>query len=109
MAGPNDNLLKSIPRRLKAERFDTLFARGSTKIERIVSQNHASPPGFWYDQPNGEWVMLLTGSAALRFEGELDPIILTQGDFIDIPAHRRHRIEWTDPHHPTVWLAVHYG
>jgi len=108
MAEADGNLLKSVPKRLKAERFDTLLHRGGTRIERIVSQQHVSPPGFWFDQPNGEWVMVLAGSAALLFEGEIEPVILTQGDYIDIPAHRRHRIEWTDPLRPTVWLAVHY-
>jgi cupin 2 domain-containing protein len=30
------------------------------------------------------------------------------GDHVHIPAHRRHRVEWTDPAQPTVWLAVHH-
>ena len=30
------------------------------------------------------------------------------GDFVHLPAHTRHRVEWTDPAVPTVWLAVYY-
>jgi cupin 2 domain-containing protein len=33
---------------------------------------------------------------------------LRTGDFVDIAAHRRHRVEWMHPTEPTVWLAVHY-
>lgn len=102
------NLLKPIPKRRRQEQLDVLLERKTVRVERIVSQQHASPPGFWYDQPTGEWVLLLSGSAALLFEGDIEPMVLTAGDYLDIPAHRRHRIEWTDPSKPTVWLAVHY-
>ena len=32
--------------------------------------------------------------------------ILAPGDYIEIPPHVRHRVEWTDADWPTVWLAV---
>ena len=102
------NVLAEIPENLSDELIQTLLNTSSVRIERIVSLGHASPEGFWYDQEAYEWVLLLKGAARLRFEGE-EPIDLRPGTFINIPAHRRHRVEWTDPHEPTIWLAVHYG
>jgi len=77
------------------------------RIERIVSQGQASPPGYWYDQSETEWVLLLAGSAGLWLEGEAAPRILRPGDHLEIPPHLRHRVEWTDAAEPTIWLAVH--
>lgn len=91
------------------ETFDDLLRRPGVRIERIVSAGHSSPPGFWYDQPHGEWVVVLKGSAGLLFENEPAPRTLYPGNFVDIPAGRRHRVEWTDRTMPTIWLAVHYG
>jgi len=76
-------------------------------LKRIVSHGHASPEGFRYDQEQHEFVVLLQGAARLRFEDEV--IDMKPGSFTDIPAHRRHRVEWTDPSQPTIWLAVFYG
>ena len=89
------------------ELFETLLADGDTRIERIVSHGQSSPPGFWYDQAQLEWVALLEGEALLRFEDEPQPRRLIAGDWITIDARRRHRVEWTAPDRPTVWLAVH--
>ena len=92
-----------------AELFQVLLeARGFT-LSRIVSHGQASPPGCWYDQEQHEWVALLTGRAGLLIEGEAEPRLLEPGDFLLLPAHRRHRVEWTDPDQPTVWLALHYS
>lgn len=38
------------------------------RIERIISHGHASPEGFWYDQGQSEWVVVLKGAARLQFE-----------------------------------------
>ena len=103
-----ENLFADIPDELPEELIRSLLSRPGLRIERIVSLGHASPEGFWYDQKDGEWVLLLKGAARLRFEGE-EPIELRPGSFVNIPARRRHRVEWTDPGEPTVWLAVHYG
>ena len=70
---------------------------------------HASPPGFWYDQEQSEWVLLVEGSAALEFEGHPEPVELRRGSYLNIPARARHRVAWTDPARKTVWLAIHYG
>jgi cupin 2 domain-containing protein len=103
------NLLTPLPDARAAEAVDTLLTRPDVRIERIVSFGQASPPGFWYDQAEGEWVTLLTGAARLRFADELEPRLLIPGDCLDIPPHRRHRVDWTDPAKPTVWLAVFYN
>ncbi len=90
------------------EEFSEILARPGLKIERIVSHGHASPPGFWYDQPQNEWVIVLKGSARLRFEDEAGERALAAGDHVFIPAGKRHRVEWTSAEEPTVWLAVHF-
>ena len=99
------NLL-NLPTALPEELFETILSAAHVRIERIISHGHASSEGFWYDQPQHEFVVLLRGAARLRFEdGEVE---MTPGSFLNIPAYRRHRVEWTDPTQPTVWLAVHY-
>ncbi len=102
------NLLAGLPDARGGEIVDELLARPGLRIERIVSCGQASPPGFWYDQAEGEFVLLLSGAALLRFEDEAAPRRLGPGDWLDIAPHRRHRVEWTDPAGPTVWLAVFY-
>jgi cupin 2 domain-containing protein len=100
------NLFSSIPAGVPDELVETLLENKSVRIERIVSQGHSSPEGFWYDQDESEFVVLLKGAARLRFEdGEIE---LSAGDSVNIPAHRRHRVEWTTPDEPTIWLAVFY-
>jgi cupin 2 domain-containing protein len=90
-----------------AEQFEMLVENRHVRIERIVSHGQASPEGFWYDQPWSEWVMVLTGKARLRFENQ-SPIDLKPGDAILIPAHARHRVDWTTDVEQTIWLAVHF-
>ncbi|MGO9170683.1 MAG: cupin domain-containing protein [Rhodomicrobium sp.] len=92
-----------------SEQTDELLTRPGVKIERIVSTGQASPPGFWHDQPWDEWAIVLSGAARLRFEGEADARPLGPGDYVFIPAHARHRVDWTSPDEATVWLAVHYS
>ena len=104
----NGNLFAGIDEEKRDEELlTTLAERPGVRIERIVSTGQASPPGFWYDQDWGEWVVLLSGAARLRFADEDEPRHLWSGDWVDIPPHCRHRVEWTDPDQPTVWLAVH--
>jgi cupin 2 domain-containing protein len=102
------NLLAPIAPGGPGEIFQVLLATGNFRLERIVSTGQATPPGEWYDQNNHEWLVLLRGSAGLLFADESEPRVLRPGDYLLIPAHRRHRVEWTDPAHPTVWLALHY-
>jgi cupin 2 domain-containing protein len=102
------NLFSDLPASLPEELIQPLLTTPGIRIERIVSHGHASPEGHWYDQDQHEWVMLLSGAARLRFEGE-EPIELMPGAYVNIPAHQRHRVEWTDLNQPTIWLAIHYA
>lgn len=104
------NLFAALPRSAAAEEeFSVLLETPGLTLERIVSTGQASPPGHWYSQDRAEWVLLLRGSAGLEFEGEPVPRILRPGDWVHIPALARHRVAWTDPDGPTVWLALHHG
>lgn len=103
------NLFADVPRHLPAELVSVLLDAGGVRVERIVSHGHASPDGFWYDQDRPEWVVVLAGQARLRFDDGEPPVEMSPGDFVTIPARARHRVEWTTPDEPTVWLAVHFG
>ena len=102
------NIFADIPVQLPDELFEDLLKTAGVRIERIVSHSHRSPEGFWYDQDQSEWVIVLKGRARLQFDGQADTIELGAGDYINIPSHTRHRVEWTDPAADTIWLAVHY-
>ena len=101
------NLFANVRTKRPEEELLTLAQLPGARIERIVSNGQASPPGFWYDQGWTEWVLLIAGSAGLLIEGEEAPRVLGPGDYVELPPHARHRVEWTDPVRPTVWLAVH--
>ncbi len=104
-----DNLFADLPDTLPEELIEVLANNRHVRIERIVSTGHASPEGCWYDQEQTEWVVVLKGEAKLVFEGDEAAITMRPGDHVVIPAHRKHRVEWTTPDEPTVWLAVFYG
>lgn len=108
MRPKRSNLLADLPAHLPQELTQTLLASRHVRIERIISHGHASPPEFWYDQDKPEWVLLIQGAARLQFEGA-QPVEMTAGSFVNIPAHVRHRVEWTDPNQQTIWLAVYYS
>ena len=101
------NLLTHIPAALPEELVQILLDTPNVRIERIVSHGHSSPEGFWYDQDQNEWVLLVAGAARLQFEDET--VEMKTGSFVNIPPHRRHRVEWTDPSQSTIWLAIHYA
>jgi cupin 2 domain-containing protein len=97
------SIFADLPDSSREEYFLTLFETPAVKIERIVSHSHRSPAGFWYDQDEDEWVIVLRGNASLEFEGG-ESIKMTAGDHLTIPSHLKHRVEQTDSE--TVWLAV---
>lgn len=105
---PSGNLFDALAPKSADEQVDTLVEQGGVTIERIVSMGHASPPDFWYDSPRAEWVVLLSGAAALEFEGDHEPRQMKPGDHVLIDAHCRHRVAWTSDSEPSVWLAVYY-
>ena len=101
------NLLRDLPEPAAGEIVERLAGGAAVRIERIVSHGEASPDGFWYDQDEAEFALVLSGAARLRFaDGEIRA--LGPGDWVEIAPHRRHRVDWTDPGQPTVWLAVFY-
>jgi len=102
------NLFSALRGPAPEEVVETVLETPQFRLERILSTGQATPEGQWYDQERAEWVALLAGSAGLLFEGEAEARVMRPGDHVLIPAHRRHRVAWTDPHQPTVWLAIHY-
>ena len=103
------NLFAPLPAPGVDEDFADLFRASGVRVERIVSSGQATPAGQWLTQDWTEWVVLLQGSAGLRVDGETAARVLRPGDWMTLPAGLRHRVEWTDPRGPTVWLAVHAG
>jgi cupin 2 domain-containing protein len=109
MTTTHSNLFDDLPDDLPEELSEPLVESERVRIEWIVSRGHASPPGFWYDQERDEWVVVLRGRAGLLFEGDDEATILGPGDHVVIPAHRRHRVEWTGKDdEASIWLAVHF-
>jgi cupin 2 domain-containing protein len=101
------NLLRDLPTSGAGEVIERLAGSSAVRVERIVSRGEVSPEGFWYDQQEAEFVLVLSGAARLSFaDGEM--MALAPGDWIDIAPHHRGRVEWTDPEQPTVWLTVFY-
>lgn len=100
------NLFCNIPADLPEELVQTIVVADGLKIERIVSKGHQSKQDFWYDQDQNEWVFLARGEARLQFQDQT--LHLKAGDYTNIPAHQKHRVEWTNPDEETVWLAIFY-
>lgn len=105
------NLFKSIPDSVPQELVDVLAESAGVKIERIISDGHASPEGFWYDQEQDEWVLLLSGSAVLSIEKDsgIERVEMNPGDYLLLPAHQRHRVESTSATEKIIWLAVYFS
>jgi cupin 2 domain-containing protein len=99
------NLFTNLPTASPEELFTTLLELPKVRIERIVSYGQASPEGFWYDQDQDEWVIILQGAAKLEFEDR--SVEMNRGDYLHIRAHEKHRVAWTTPDESTIWLAVH--
>ncbi len=102
------NLFSEIPQQFDQEIFEDILNRSDFLLERILSYGQATPEGQWYDQERDEWVVLLKGGAGMKFEDEEATIEMKPGDYLFIPAHRKHRVEWTQAQEKTVWLALHY-
>lgn len=102
-----ENLFAAMPTDTSREAFDDLLDVPGLRIERIVSHGQKSPPDFWYEQDEDEWVIVLQGSATLQLEGRDSVVMLAPGDHYWIPKRLRHRVYSTAPDGPTIWLAVH--
>jgi cupin 2 domain-containing protein len=102
------NIFRELPEGTVEEISEALLDTRHFRLERIISTGQGTPPGEWYDQGKNEWVILLEGNAGLLFEGETEVRVMRPGDYVHIPAHQRHRVEWTDSKRKTIWLALHY-
>lgn len=106
MPPKTSSIFAHIPASLPEELCQTLLSNPGLRIERIVSKGHHSPTDFWYDQTQDEWVLVLQGQAKLSF-ADAEAVELKTGDYLLIPAHCKHRVDWTIPDEETVWLAIH--
>jgi len=102
------NIFEDIPGSLKEEAFENLLIAKHLRLERIISKGHQTPPGKWYDQDQNEWVLLLKGAATIKIAKQQELIHLKAGDHLLIPAHQKHRVEWTSEEEVTIWLALFF-
>lgn len=102
------NIFDAVPADLSNEIFEGIVQTSHVRIERIISQGHASPEVGWYDQDENEWVIVLEGSGSILFENGRQ-VVLKKGDYLNIPAHSKHKVLGTDKEVVTIWLAVFYG
>jgi cupin 2 domain-containing protein len=103
------NIYTDIPEVMSNEFFQILHKTSNMKIERIISRGHSTPAGQWYDQDSDEWVILLKGQATLSYEDTTQPVNLSTGDYLFIPAHTKHRVDWTHQSCESIWLAIHFN
>lgn len=101
-----NNIFDNFPSEVPEEIFESIIQTRTIKIERILSKGQNSEEGFWYDQDQAEWVLVVKGKAQLEFEDKV--IELTPGDYVNIKAHEKHRVKWTTPEEETIWLAIFY-
>ncbi len=106
---PQGNMFANIPQELPDELFETLVSNQQLRIERIVSRQHVTAEGDWYDQAWDEWVLVLQGCAEIAYQHQQATIVLDKGDYLLIPAQTVHRVLSTSAYEDTVWLAVHFG
>lgn len=88
------------------EKFEQIVSGKNIQIERIVSTGQTTPSGQWYDQELDEWVILLQGESELSYT-DYTRIKIKAGDYLLIPAHTKHRVEYTSIEPACIWLAVH--
>ena len=87
---------------LENELTSILIESKNVRIERIVSTGQVSD---WYDQVEAEFVVLLQGRAKIEFDdGTVS--ILSVGDMLNIPPHKKHKVIYTSTEPPCIWLCV---
>lgn len=101
------NIFSEIPHSIKDELFEDIVSSQNIKIERIVSDGHTSPKFGWHESDKNEWVIVLQGEAILTYE-EGDDVTLNVGDYVNIPALKKHKVSFTSKSQKTIWLAIYY-
>lgn len=89
------------------EIIDILHNKNNIRIERIISNGQTSPETFWYDQEENEWLIVLDGEAEIEYF-DSSTIFLQTGDYLLIPAHKKHRVKYTQSDANTLWLAFFF-
>lgn len=107
MSASISNIFELVPDDISNELFETIVSSENVRIERIISKGHASPASGWYDQDEHEWVIVLKGEAKIEIENQAT-VYLVSGSYLNISAHTRHKVSWTEPDTETIWLAVYY-
>lgn len=102
------NIFSDLPDNTDEENVERLLSASDLTLQRIISRGQHTPDGQWYDQHENEWVILIKGAATLLIEEGHQLINMQAGDYVYLPAHCRHRVEWTDPEQHSIWLAVHH-
>ncbi len=102
------NLLKDVPRELAEEMVDVLVEKKGVRIERIISTGQSTPDDEWMDQDRNEWVLVVSGAARLSFKDPQEVVEMSKGDWANIEAGRKHRVDWTTENQPTIWVTVFY-
>jgi cupin 2 domain-containing protein len=103
-----ENLLSGVPLAIDEEVVRELMVSDSVRIEQIISMGQVTPENQWYDQSENEWVLVIKGAGILTFDNG-EELKLSPGDYVNIPAHKKHRVSWTQPDVETIWLAIFYS
>lgn len=101
------NIFELADRLPQQELFDKLLENDRVLIERVVSTGQVTPAGEWYDQEQDEWLIVLQGEGELGYE-DGSRIRLATGDYLLIPAHQKHRVEYTSSEPPCIWLTIFF-
>jgi cupin 2 domain-containing protein len=96
------NIFDALPADISNEIFEDIVRTSHVRIERIISQGHSSPEVGWYDQDENEWVIILEGSGSILFEDGRQ-VVLNKGDYLNIPAHSKHKVLGTDKGFEVQW------
>lgn len=92
----------------EGEQVESLYQNGNVRIERIVSGGQVSPDGFWYEQDEDEWVLVVQGEGRIQYESG-EEIVLCPGEHLLLPAGKRHRVSYTSKNPCCIWLCVFSG
>lgn len=105
----SDNLLRSVAPPPGQELKQIIHEGLHWRLELIISSSASSKDGFWYDQEEHEWILILRGSARINLKKPDVLVDLSVGDHLYLHSHRLHRVERTDPEPGTTWLALFWN